>query len=74
MSRQDQTADTIDGRTVADVLSEVHLPLANANFAIDQHLLERGVWLDGETRLLLARLRDVLGDVAASTRTIARRG
>ena len=71
MSRLNRPPETIGTAALAEVLADVHLPLANAEFAIDQHLLERGVWLDTETRLLLARLRDVLSDVAASTRTIA---
>ena len=60
-------ADTL----VRAMLTGVQMPLANAEFAIDQHLAARGVWIDMETRILLARLRDMLGEVAASTRRIA---
>ena len=55
----------------AALIGGVHLPLSNAEFAIDAHLMQRGVWLDTDTRILLARLRELMAETASAARRLA---
>lgn len=57
---------------IGEVISAVQLPLENVAFALEQYLLANGQRLDGETRALLAGVRDCIGRVAVSTRRLAR--
>ena len=57
---------------VRDVVAGIELPLMNAEFAIEEYLLENGPRLDTETRILLAAVRDCLQDVSDSTRRLTR--
>ncbi|MEM0943206.1 MAG: hypothetical protein AAGI70_04585 [Pseudomonadota bacterium] len=51
-----------------DLVKDMRLPLENMEFTIQQYLLENGPRLDLETRVLLARLRDSLANIAEKTR------
>ncbi len=74
MIEQDHiSSDRPDSGVVSAFLSGIQLPLANAEYAIEQHLSESAVWIDSDTRLLLARLRDLIGGVATSARKIVPR-
>lgn len=57
---------------IGELLASVQLPLENIEFVIEQYLLVNAAWLDPETRSLLAGVRDGVGRVAASSRTLAR--
>jgi hypothetical protein len=50
----------------------VQLPLENVEFALDQYLLAHGQRLDIETRVMLAGVRDCVGQVVASARRLLR--
>ena len=56
---------------IGQVLSRVQLPLSNAEYALEQYLLSNGQRLDTETRALLAGVRDCIGRVAVSARTLS---
>lgn len=58
---------------LGEMLTRVQIPLENVEFTIDQYLLRHGARLDIETRFLLARVRDCVGRVASSTRTVTSR-
>ena len=60
-----------NGDRLERVLTGVQIPLENIEFTIESYLLENGCRLDPETRLLLARVRDSVGRVAASTRRLS---
>lgn len=55
---------------ISEVMSRVHLPLTNIEFVIEQYLMTQGARLDLETRMLLACVRDGVGQVADSTRRL----
>jgi len=55
---------------IGEILDAVQMPLENMEFTIERYLLENGPRLDTETRVLLAGLRDRIGEVAVSTRRI----
>ena len=57
---------------MAHAIAGVQLPLENVEFTIEQYLLNHGPRLDTETRVLLAKVRDCIGNVAGSTRAIVR--
>lgn len=58
------------GDPVAELLCSVQLPLENIEFAIARYLEAHGVRLDTQTRCLLAQVRDGVGRVAASSRSL----
>ena len=58
---------------IGEVMSAVQLPLENVEFALEQYLLSHGQRLDGETRALLAGVRDCVGRVVVSARRLSRR-
>lgn len=60
------------GHRMAEVMTGIEMPLANAEFTIEAYLLANGTRLDAETRLLLAGVRDCLHNVAQSTRALTR--
>lgn len=60
-------------QAVADILSDVHLPLENIAFALEDYMCRRGRELDGDTRTLLSGLRSAVGQVAKSARKISER-
>lgn len=62
---------TVDTR-LAEVISDIQMPLENLAFTIEEYLLANGIWLDTETRLLLAGVRDCADRVAGSVRQVAR--
>jgi hypothetical protein len=62
---------TVDGR-LADVMSDIQMPLENLAFTIEAYLMENGTRLDTETRFLLAGARDCADRVAGSVRQVAR--
>ena len=62
-----------DADGIGEVMSAVQLPLENVEFALEQYLLAHGPRLDGETRALLAGVRDCVGRVVVSTRRLSRR-
>jgi hypothetical protein len=62
---------TVDGR-LADVMSDIQMPLENLAYTIEAYLLANGAWLDSETRFLLAGVRDCADRVAGSARRVAR--
>lgn len=57
---------------MANAIVGVQLPLENVEYTIEQYLLDNGQRLDIETRMLLANVRDCIGNVAGSTRQILR--
>ena len=57
---------------MARAIVGVQLPLENVEFTIEQYLLDHGPRLDTETRVLLANVRDCIGNVAGSTRKFLR--
>ena len=57
--------------TRPELVKGVALPLKNLEFLIDEYLMANGCWLDTETRVLLAGVRDSLGRVACSTAQLA---
>ncbi len=61
-----------DDDRIGEVMSAVQLPLENAEFVLEQYLLANGPRLDGETRALLAGVRDCVGRVVVSARRLAR--
>lgn len=65
-------ADGIGEVGIGELMSAVELPLENVEFALEQYLLAHGQRLDGETRALLAGVRDCVGRVVVSTRRLSR--
>jgi hypothetical protein len=61
---------TVDVR-LAEVVSDVQIPLDNLAYTVEAYLLANGPRLDTETRLLLAGIRDCAGRVAGSVREMA---
>jgi hypothetical protein len=61
---------TMDAR-LAEVVSDVQIPLDNLAYTVEAYLLANGPRLDTETRLLLAGVRDCAGRVAGSVREMA---
>lgn len=61
---------TVDAR-LAEVVSDVQLPLDNLAYTVEAYLMANGCRLDTETRLLLAGVRDCAGRVAGSVRQMA---
>ena len=57
---------------LAEVVSDVQIPLDNLAYTVEAYLMANGTRLDIETRLLLAGIRDCAGRVAGSVREIAR--
>ena len=57
---------------MASAIVGVQLPLENVEYTIERYLLDHGQRLDTETRILLANVRDCIGNVAGSTREILR--
>ena len=66
------SADGTVDRRLADVMSDIQMPLENLAYTIDAYLLANGTWLDSETRFLLARARDCADRAAESARRVAR--
>ena len=62
---------TVD-RRLADVMSDIQMPLENLAYMIEAYLLANGTWLDSETRFLLARARDCADHAAGTARRLAR--
>lgn len=56
-----------------EMLDDVEIPLKNIEFTIQQYLLANGARLDTETRILLAGIRDCVGRVAGTSRSLAER-
>jgi hypothetical protein len=61
---------TVDAR-LAEVVSDVQLPLDNLAFTVEAYLMANGPRLDTETRYLLAGIRDCAGRVAGCVRQMA---
>ena len=61
---------TVDAR-LAEVVSDVQIPLDNLAYTVEAYLMANGARLDVETRLLLAGVRDCAGRVAGSVREMA---
>ncbi len=61
---------TVDAR-LAEVVSDVQLPLDNLAFTVEAYLMANGARLDTETRYLLAGIRDCAGRVAGCVRQMA---
>ncbi len=61
-----------DSDRIGEVMIAVQLPLENVEFLLEQYLLANGARLDGETRALLAGVRDCVGRVGISARRLAR--
>ncbi len=61
---------TVDAR-LAEVVSDVQLPLDNLAFTVEAYLMANGTRLDTETRYLLAGIRDCAGRVAGCVRQMA---
>ena len=59
--------------SMVHAIAGVQLPLENVEFTIEQYLLANGPRLDTETRVLLANVRDCIGNVAGSTRDLVRK-
>lgn len=57
---------------IGRVIRELHLPLCNLEYTVEQYLLSHGQRLDTETRLLLAGVRDCLSHLADCARDVAR--
>lgn len=55
---------------IGELVSDVQLPLENIEFVIEQYLMANAVWLDPETSILLAGVRDGVGKIAALSRTL----
>jgi hypothetical protein len=68
------TSRSPDGDRIGEVIDRVQLPLVNAEYALDQYLLANGQWLDTETRVLLAGVRDCIARVVVSTRRLSQDG
>ena len=64
---------TVDAR-LAEVVSDVQIPLDNLAYTVEAYLLANGTRLDTETRLLLAGVRDCAGRVAGSVREMTCQG
>jgi hypothetical protein len=62
--------ETVDAR-LAEVVSDVQIPLDNLAYTVDAYLMANGPRLDTETRLLLAGVRDCAGRVAGSVRELS---
>lgn len=62
--------ETVDAR-LAEVVSDVQIPLDNLAYTVEAYLMANGSRLDIETRLLLAGVRDCAGRVAGSVREMA---
>lgn len=58
---------------IGEVISALQLPLENVEYALERYLLDNGQRLDTETRVLLAGVRDCVGQVAVSARRLSRR-
>jgi hypothetical protein len=56
---------------LAEVVSDVQIPLDNLAYTVEAYLMANGARLDVETRLLLAGVRDCAGRVAGSVREMA---
>ncbi len=61
-----------DAAQLAEVVSDVQIPLDNLAYTVEAYLMANGTRLDTETRLLLAGIRDCAGRVAGSVRQMAR--
>ena len=57
---------------IGEVICSLQLPLENVEYALDQYLLDNGLRLDTETRILLAGIRDCIGRVAVTARRLSR--
>lgn len=57
---------------LAEVVSDIQIPLDNLAYTVEAYLLANGARLDTETRLLLAGIRDCADQVADSVRRVAR--
>lgn len=68
--QQTNEKKTVDAR-LAEVVSDVQIPLDNLAYTVEAYLLANGPRLDTETRLLLAGVRDCAGRVAGSVRQMA---
>jgi hypothetical protein len=66
-SNENKTVDT----RLAEVVSDVQIPLDNLAYTVEAYLMANGSRLDIETRLLLAGVRDCAGRVAGSVRQMA---
>lgn len=53
-------------RNVDQRLQDVELPLKNLEFTIHEYLMAHGARLDTDTRMLLAGIRDCVGQIACS--------
>lgn len=62
---------TVDAR-LAEVVSDVQIPLDNLAYTIESYLMANGCRLDTETRFLLAGIRDCADLVADRVRRMAR--
>jgi hypothetical protein len=68
--QQTNEITTMDPR-LAEVVSDVQIPLDNLAYTVEAYLMANGSRLDVETRLLLAGVRDCAGRVAGSVREMA---
>lgn len=57
---------------MAEIISDVQIPLDNLAFTVEEYLLANGTRLDIETRALLAGIRDCAGLLSARLRFVAR--
>jgi hypothetical protein len=58
---------------LAEVVSDVQLPLDNLAYTVEAYLMANGARLDTETRYQLAGVRDCAGRVAGCVREMAER-
>ena len=70
MSGAQRDADTA---RIGEVMAAVQIPLENVEFTLEHYLLANGQRLDTETRMLLAHIRDSIGRVVVSTRSLSHR-
>jgi hypothetical protein len=68
---QQTTKNTMTDARLAEVVSDVQIPLDNLAYTVEAYLMANGARLDVETRLLLAGVRDCAGRVAGSIREMA---
>lgn len=59
---------------LAEVVTDVQIPLDNLAYTVEAYLLAHGTRLDTDTRFLLAGIRDCADRVAGSVRRMSYQG
>lgn len=59
------------GDRLGQLVGKVQMPLENMEYTVEQYLLDNGSRIDPDTRFFLACIRDSVGRIAVSARTIA---